>query len=316
MKTLPNALRGMLVASMFPMIVAAPIAKEAPAKADPARSAALADIQKTLGFIPQFLSDIPARVLPGTWEEMKTLQMSDKTAIPPRYKELVGLGVSSQIPCLYCITAHREFARSAGASPEELGEAVTLAALVRHWSTFINGLQLDEARFRADIMRIADQARKAKAPGAAPSKPTVPIEVVDGKTALQDISQTFGFVPEFLQKFPDVARAGAWKTFRDMEMNPNTSIPGKYKSLISLGVSAQVPCSYCIMADMEFARVEGATEAEIGEALAMAGFTRYMSTLLNGMKVDEGRFNSDVARLVKDAQAARPMPKDVPVRTR
>ena len=50
---------------------------------------------------------------------------------------------------------------------------------------------------------------------------------------------------------------------RDLEMNPASAIPGKYKSLIGLAVSAQIPCKFCIIADTEFAKLEGATDREL-----------------------------------------------------
>jgi AhpD family alkylhydroperoxidase len=117
------------------------------------------------------------------------------------------------------------------------------------------------------------------------------------------VNALLGFMPEFLQKFPSVARAGAWKQLRDLQLNPKTALSGKQKELIGLAVSAQVPCRYCIVAHTEFAKLNGATEAEINEAIAMASLTRSMSTVLNGMQVDEGRFRRDVDRLVRNAKA-------------
>ncbi len=70
--------------------------------------AARADIGKTLGFVPQFFLKLPEGMLPGAWEEMKTLQMNPNTALPGRTKELIGLAVAAQVPCRYCIVgAHR-----------------------------------------------------------------------------------------------------------------------------------------------------------------------------------------------------------------
>jgi AhpD family alkylhydroperoxidase len=266
------------------------------------QSAALADIQKTFGFVPHFLSDIPAEALPGTWEEMKTLQMNPKTLLPNKVKELIGLGVSAQIPCWYCINAHTEFSRMNGANEMEIGEAVSEAALTRHWSTFLNGMQLDEAKFRSEIKTAVANMNKSKKAGT-PFPAAMPI--TDGASALADIRNTLGFVPEVLQRFPDNARAGAWKTMRAVEMDPGTALSGKNKNLISLGVSAQIPCSYRIIATTEFAKADGATDAEIAEAIAQAALTRQFSTLLNGMKVDQDLFKSDLARLVKGAQASR-----------
>jgi AhpD family alkylhydroperoxidase len=256
---------------------------------------------------------MPVSALPGTWEEMKSLQLNPKTALPAKAKELIGLGVAAQIPCMYCVQAHREFARAAGASEAEIGDAVAMSALTRHWSTYLNGIQLDPARFKQDLTRMTDHAKKmmqSKAPPAAP------LAVTDGASALADIKQSLGFVPEFLQRFPEAGRAGAWKAMRDVEMNPNTALNGKFKTLVGLAVSSQIPCTYCIQADTEFSKVEGATEAERNEAIAMAALTRHMSTLLNGMRTDENQFASDLSRLVKNAQASRTTAPGTQPRTR
>jgi AhpD family alkylhydroperoxidase len=281
------------------------------AAAQPANaSATKADIQKTFGFVPQFFQKFPDAMLPGTWEEMKTLQLNPHTALSGRTKELIGLGVSAQVPCRYCIVAHTEFAKLSGASETELGEAVAMAAITRHWSTYLNGIQTDETRFRAEIAKLVDNAKKAaasKAPAPAP------INVVDGNSALREISSLFGFTPEFLQRFPDVARAGAWKQMRDVQLSPKTALSGKDKELIGLAVSAQVPCRFCIVAHTEFAKLNGASDAEIRESLALASFTRSMSTMLNGLQVDENQFRRDVDRLVRNAKAAQ---KTAPVAQR
>jgi len=266
-----------------------------------AAEAARADIQKTLGFTPQFFLQVPELQLPGAWDEMKTLQLNPGTALPGKVKELIGLAVAAQIPCRYCIYAHTEFARLNGASEAELGEAVAMAGITRHWSTFLNGIQTDEGKFRAEITRLTDGARKAAASKTPAPKP---LDVTDGATALADITQTLGFAPEFLKRFPDVARGGAWRQMRDVQMNPATAVAPKYKELIGLAVASQVPCRFCIIAHTEFAKLAGASDAEITEAIAMASLTRDLSTLMNGRMVDEPQFRRDVDKLVKGAKAA------------
>jgi AhpD family alkylhydroperoxidase len=233
---------------------------------------------------------------------MKTLQLNPNTTLPGRTKELVGLGVSSQIPCKYCIYAHTEFAKLNGASEAEIGEAVAMAAITRHWSTFLNGLQTDETKFRAEIAKIIDNVKKASA-SKAPAGPAV--NVVDGASALKEATQALGgYAPEFIREFPAEARAGAWKTFRDVQLSTSTTLTGKQKELVGLAVAAQVPCKFCVIAHTEFAKLNGATDAEIKEAIGMASLTRELSTLLNGMQVDEAQFRKDVDRLVKGAKAA------------
>jgi AhpD family alkylhydroperoxidase len=262
-----------------------------------AAQAARSDIQKTFGFGPQFLLKMPDAALPGLWEEMKTLQLSPSTALPGKNKELIGLGVASQIPCKYCIYAHTEFAKLNGASEAEVGEAVAMAGLTRHWSTFLNGTQTDEAKFRSEVAQIVANVKKGGKGGA-------PITITDGASALQDIAQTFGFTPDFLRRFPEGARAGAWREMKELQMNPNTALPGKEKELIGLAVAAQIPCRFCIIAHTEFAKLNGATEREINEAVAMASLTRNLSTLANGQQVDEAQFRRDIQRILKGAQQA------------
>jgi AhpD family alkylhydroperoxidase len=226
--------------------------------------------------------------------------------LPGRTKELIGLGVSAQIPCRYCITAHTEFARLNGASEAEIGEAVAMAALTRHWSTFLNGIQTDETKFRAEIAKVVDNAKSASAKASASKSPApAPVEVVDGASALKEATQVLGYAPEFIRAFPDGARAGAWKQLRDVQLSPTTALSGKSKELIGLAVASQVPCKFCIIAHTEFAKLNGATDAELKEAIWMASLTRELSTMLNGLQVDEGQFRRDVDRLVKGAKAAK-----------
>ena len=270
---------------------------DAPKPADATR----AEIKAMFGFMPGFLAAVPDIALPGAWEEMKTLQLNPKTALPPKIKELIGLAVASQIPCKYCTYAHTEFAKLGGASETECGEAVIMASLTRHWSTFLQGEQTDLAKWRAEIATAKAHAMNMMS-GKVPAP--APVNVTDAATALQDIQNYWGAVPDVMKRFPEVALAGAWRELRDVEMNPNTKLSDKHKSLIGLAVASQVPCRFCIHADTEFAKLNGATPAEIDEAIAMAALTRHWSTFLNGMMIDERAFMKDVDRLVQGAKKA------------
>ena len=292
------------VLSLFVLVGIALTARADAPKA--AADAARADIQATFGFVPAFFKAVPDRALPGAWMEMKTLQMNPNTALPPKIKELIGLAVSAQVPCRYCIYAHTQFAKLGGASDAEIGEAVAVAALARHWSTYLNGIQTDEPKFRSEIARLTENAKKMMA-GQMPAPK--PMAVTDAKSALADIQQNFGFVPDFLRKFPSGALAGAWTEMRDLELAPETAISNKHKALIGLAVSAQIPCRFCVIADTEFAKLDGATEAEINEAIAMASLVRHWSTILNGLQVDEPMFRKDVDRLIKGAKKMATAPK-------
>ncbi len=257
------------------------------------------EIRAAFGFVPRFIRAIPERALPGAWLELKSVQMNPRTALPGKVKELIGLAVAAQIPCRYCVYAHTEFARLQGATDAEVGEAVAVAALARHWSTFLNGIQTDEKAFRAEIARLVDHVKKMAAGAVPPPRPMV---VTDRASALADIRQGFGSVPDFLKKFPEAGLAGAWIELRDVELDPKTALPGKYKSLIGLAVASQIPCRFCVIADTELARLEGASQQEIAEAIAMAAIVRHWSTFLNGLQIDEVGFRKDVDRLVRNAR--------------
>ena len=280
---------------------AAAAAPGAAAAATPEADAARTDIQKTFGFVPGFLKLVPDLALPGAWTDFKGLVLNPMTALPPKMKDLVGLAVAAQIPCEYCIYAHTEFAKMNGATEAEISEAVAMGALTRKWSTFLNGIQTDEGKFRSEIGQLVTNMKKMMAGGAAPA-PAKPMPVTDGKAALKEIEQSFGFAPDFLRRYPQEGLAGAWQEMRDLEMNPTTAIPGKYKSLIGLAVSAQIPCKFCIIADTEFAKLEGANDRELTEAVAMAGMVRHWSTVINGRQADKAAFKKDINRLVAGAK--------------
>ena len=93
--------------------------------------------------------------------------------------------MAAQVPCKYCTYAHTEFAKLDGATQQEIGEAVLMAALTRHWSTVLQGQQTDLARFKAEIARLADNMKKWRV-----KAPPAPIDVVDAATAKQDMEQT------------------------------------------------------------------------------------------------------------------------------
>jgi len=120
-----------------------------PARAeDGSATAAYKDIQATLGTVPDMFKTLPDVAVAGAWAEIKGVQLNPNTALNGKTKELMGLAVASQIPCQYCIYFHTLAAKANGASDEEIKEAIAMAAIVRHWSTMLNGSQVDLATFK------------------------------------------------------------------------------------------------------------------------------------------------------------------------
>jgi AhpD family alkylhydroperoxidase len=131
----------------------------------PAAAATYKDIEATLGLVPGFFKAFPEAGIAGAWSEFKAVQGSDQTAIPPKMKQLIGLAISAQVPCAYCVYFHTSVAKAYGASDEEIKEAVALAAISRHWSTVLNGMAIDMPTFKREIdtsLRMAAEKAAAK----------------------------------------------------------------------------------------------------------------------------------------------------------
>lgn len=63
-------------------------------------------------------------------------------AIPKKYKELMAIAVALTTQCPYCIELHRERARNAGVTNEELGETVFVTAALRAGAAATHGAHL------------------------------------------------------------------------------------------------------------------------------------------------------------------------------
>jgi AhpD family alkylhydroperoxidase len=104
----------------------------------------------------------------------------------------------------------------------------------------------------------------------------------EANAAFADMEKMLGVAPAILKEMPDENVPAFWDQLKNLQLNPKTALNGKTKELIGLGVAAQVPCRYCIYAHEEFAKLNGATKAELREAVAAAGIARELSALANG----------------------------------
>ena len=111
-----------------------------------------------------------------------------------------------------------------------------------------------------------------------------------------EIKETLGLVPSFFGHIPEDALDHEWQLFRRMELG-ETLIPNKYKELLMLAVHAQTHCRYCTLFHTEAAKLFGATDEEIQEAVHLAKHTVGWSTYLNGMREDEQRFADELVEI-------------------
>lgn len=127
-----------------------------------------------------------------------------------------------------------------------------------------------------------------------------PAAAQHAQSTYKDIEQTLGSVPSFFKAFPESGITGAWAEFKGV--HPNTKLNGKVKELIGLAISAQVPCQYCVYFHTAAAKLNGATDEEIREAVAMAAIVRHWSTVLNGMQIDLAGFKKETDTILKLAE--------------
>ena len=132
---------------------------------DSSAQATYRDIEQTLGLVPGFFKAFPESGIAGAWAEFKSVQLNPKTKLDAKTKELIGLAVSAQIPCQYCVYFHTAAAKANGATDEEVREAVAMAAISRHWSTVLNGMQTNLAAFKRDTDTVLRTAAEKKTVG-------------------------------------------------------------------------------------------------------------------------------------------------------
>jgi AhpD family alkylhydroperoxidase len=118
------------------------------------------------------------------------------------------------------------------------------------------------------------------------------------KKAEAEMEEALGTVPVMFKALPEHLRASAWEWFKATQ-SPDAAIPAKYSELISLGVASQIPCNYCVYAHTTKAKMLGATDAEIQEAVASAAGTRHWSTVLNGAGVEFEDFKAEWDKILE-----------------
>ena len=105
------------------------------------------EIKEMFGLVPSMFKEVPDATLEHEWQLFKKVQF-DKGAIPNKYRELIGLAISSVNKCKYCIFFHTELAKLNGATQAEIEDALHYAKSSVGWSAYISGQQLDFDKFK------------------------------------------------------------------------------------------------------------------------------------------------------------------------
>lgn len=94
------------------------------------------DNLKKLGKLDQAANDVWQK-----FQDFNNAAMAEG-AIPVKYKELIALGVALTTQCSYCLEIHRKSAEKAGATQEEIAEAIMVAGALRAGGALTHGTQI------------------------------------------------------------------------------------------------------------------------------------------------------------------------------
>jgi len=120
----------------------------------------------------------------------------------------------------------------------------------------------------------------------------------------KEIEATLGIVPSMFKVVPDASLDLEWQLFKQVQLAEG-AIPNKYRELIGIAISGITKCHYCAYFHTQVAKLNGATDAEIEDALHYAKSSAGWSTYINGMQLDYDQFCKEVDQVCAHVKAAQ-----------
>ena len=111
----------------------------------------------------------------------------------------------------------------------------------------------------------------------------------------KEIEQVFGLVPSMFKAVPESSLELEWQLFKRIQFDEGP-IPNKYRELIGVAISAISKCRYCAYYHTELAKLNGATEAEIEDAVHYAKSSAGWSAYINGLQLNYEKFAGEIDR--------------------
>jgi AhpD family alkylhydroperoxidase len=124
------------------------------------------------------------------------------------------------------------------------------------------------------------------------------------KEVYKEIKETLGLVPTMFKSIPDSSLELEWKLFKQVQLE-ESPIPNKYRELIGLAIAGVTKCRYCAFYHTEVAKLFGATDEEIENALQYAKTSAGWSTYINGMQLDFEKFKDEIMQACEHVRSAQ-----------
>ena len=161
-------------------------------------------------------------------------------ALSKKEKEIIAVAVTHVTLCPDCIDAHTKEAKKAGASLEELAEAVFVAAAVEAGGTVTHSTHVHNAKDK-------DAS-----------------DVLYARSNLRQLGQLGKLAPDGFKGYQAFS-AAATKAGK---------LSAKFKEIIAVAVANAIQCPYCIDVHTKNAERHGATGEELAEAIMVTAAVR------------------------------------------
>lgn len=178
-------------------------------------------------------------------EQLKAFHKFDQAVfqegtLTVKEKEIIAVAVAHVTQCPYCIDVHTKNAKKAGASLEELAEAVFVVAAIEAGGAVTHSTHVHNANTKD-----------------AP-------DVLYSRSNLKSLGQ--------LDKLAKDAFNG-YKTF-SAKATADGKLSSKFKEIIAVAVAAATQCPYCIDVHTKNAIRLGANEEQLAEAIMVSSALR------------------------------------------
>lgn len=106
---------------------------------------------------------------------------------------------------------------------------------------------------------------------------------------LNDIEASLGLVPGFMKALPEDVLISDWPLMKKYTLG-ESKIPGKYREMIALAISANLKCPYCELFHTGAGQLHGVSEDELKEVFFLASFTTRWSAMIHAQHYDYNKF--------------------------
>jgi AhpD family alkylhydroperoxidase len=121
--------------------------------------------------------------------------------------------------------------------------------------------------------------------------------IMNKEEIFAEMKSELGIVPGFFKQMPEDSLSAEWSLFKKYVLHPGTEIPPKYRELIGIAGAAARQCWYCTNFHTGVAKLNGASDAEIEEAVYLSKFHGGWSTYLNGTNYDRDTFIEELHKV-------------------